>query len=276
MDPHAPYYPKEEALGLLETRGLTASRARYLNSFWNRADVGLSRLKKHCEEVISLYDAGVHWVDAQIARLAETLRTLGIWRNCVFAFTADHGEEFLDHDGRYHAPSKITEELIRVPLLVRVPEAERGSTCESPFSLLHLAPTLLDAMDIPAPGSFRGRSLWSQLQKDQPWDEPAMIECVAGCTNPFRSETRLGPRILGIRERRYKLVFDLSTSTEQIFDLHDDAAEFYPLAAHEQKPVRQRLLARAYKHLVESTQSRDPQHRLDAQLRDIQLELAHS
>ncbi len=194
MDPHSPYYPKEEALGLLETIGLSASRSRYLNSFWNRGDIGPTRLKKHREEVILLYDAGIRWVDSQIARLVDTLRTHGNWEDCIFALTADHGEEFLDHGGRYHAPYKITEELIRVPLLLHVPGVMHGQTAESPFSLLHLAPTLLDALSVPLPGSFRGRSLWPQLRENRSWDEPAIIECVAGCANPFQLKKSARPK----------------------------------------------------------------------------------
>jgi len=39
----------------------------------------------------------------------------------VLALTADHGEEFLEHGGRYHAPLRLNEEIVRVPVLIRVP-----------------------------------------------------------------------------------------------------------------------------------------------------------
>ena len=86
----------------------------------------------------------------------------------------------------------------------------------------------------------------------------------------------MASRILGIREKRYKLVLDFATSTEQMFDLKNDIDELCPLGIEEQKPARKRLLQCAYRHLAESTQSRDPGRRLTAQLRDLQLELAHS
>ena len=127
MDPHSPYYPRREALEMMQQHSLDASRARYLNSYWNRGDLGASRLRRHCKDVIALYDAGIRWVDAQVARLVETLRGLGVWENCVMALTADHGEEFLDHGGRYHPPSKVSEELVRVPLLLRAPGLSPGS-----------------------------------------------------------------------------------------------------------------------------------------------------
>ena len=223
-----------------------------------------------------LYDAGVRWVDAQIASLVETLRKSGLWETTAFVVTADHGEEFLDHAGRYHPPSKLNEELIRVPLLLRVPGVAKTVQSQNPFSLVHLAPTLLDAVNISVPGSFRGRSHWKKLQTGQSWDDPAIVECVHDCTNPFRAGDRLGARVLAIREARYKLVIDFKSSTESMFDLESDPAELRPVAPNEQKPVRKRLLERASQHLVESVQSRDAGYRLDARLRDLQLEWAHS
>ena len=151
MDPHAPYYPKDAALALMGHGGVTPSRARYLNSYWNRSDIGPSRLARHRDEVIALYDAGIRWVDSQMARLTESLRATSRWDECILALTADHGEEFLDHGGRFHPPSQLPEELIHVPLLLRVPRAAKREVAHSPFSLLHLSPTLLDAAQVAVP-----------------------------------------------------------------------------------------------------------------------------
>lgn len=276
MDPHSPYYPKQEALEWMGDGALHSSRARYLNSYWNRGDIGVQRLGRHQEEIVALYDAGIRWVDSQIEILVDNLRTDNLWSDCALAVTADHGEEFLDHGGRYHPPSRLNEELIRVPLLLRVPGAGEIQPSQSPFSLLHLAPTLLDAVNLPVPGNFRGRSHWAKLQKGQSWEGPAIVESVGGCTNPFRAEDRLRARVLAVREARYKLVLDFSSSAENLFDLQTDPAEVRPLDKNEQKPVRKRLLERARQHVVESVQSRDAGHRLDARLRDLQLEWAHS
>ncbi len=276
MDPHSPYYPPRKALGWMGQGRLTASRARYLNSYWNRGDLGANRLKRQRDEVIALYDAGIRWVDVQVARLVDTLRHFRLWDQCILALTADHGEEFLDHGGRYHAPSKVTEELVRVPLLVRVPGASKVSLSNAPFSLLHLAPTLLEALDAPVPAEFRGRSYWPQLQKGESWDEEAIVECVTGCTNPLRNKDRLGPRILAVREARYKLVLDFSSGGERLFDLEADPAELQPLRPEVEKAVRKRLLERAHEHCAESVQARDSARRLGARLRELRLKWAHS
>lgn len=276
MDPHSPYYPKDDALALMGNESMSPPRARYLNSYWNRSDLGPRRLARHRDEVIRLYDAGVRWVDAQIARLIETLRTSHRWDNCIFAFTADHGEEFLDHDGRYHPPSRLMEELIHVPLLLRVPGAAKKEVRSAPFSLLHLAPTVLDAAGLSSPAAFQGSSYWPQVRRGATFDAMAISECVAGCTNPFRPENRLGPRVLSVREERFKLVLHFDPPAEHLYDLEADPGEQAALAPTAQKPVRRRLLDTAREHLQHSLERRDERTRARARLRDVQLEWARS
>jgi arylsulfatase A-like enzyme len=275
MDPHTPYYPKEAALALLGRGPVSPYRARYLNSYWHRSDLGPRRLARHREEVVALYDAGVRWADAQLARMVETLRGLNLWNDCIFAFTADHGEEFLDHGGRYHPPSRLMEELIHVPLLLRVPGSAKQGVAKSPFSMLHLAPTLLDAAQLPAPAGFEGRSHWKQFRRGENFDGLAISECVAGCTNPYHPENRMGPRVLSIRESRYKLVLHFDPVAEDLFDLEADPDEQAPLAPAVQKAVRRRLLEIAREHLRQSIEQRDWRTRVQVRLRELQLEWKH-
>lgn len=272
MDPHSPYYPKDEALTLLGCGPVRPFRARYLNSYWNRSDLGPRRLARHRNQVVALYDAGIRWVDAQMARLIETIRKAGRWDNCMFAFAADHGEEFLDHGGRYHPPSRLMEELIHVPLLLRVPGNAKREVAQSPFSLIHLAPTLLDAAQVAVPSEFQGSSYWPQVREGQSYDAVAISECVAGCTNPFRPGNRLGPRVLSVREARYKLTLHFDPREEHLYDLEADPGEHAPLAVTSSKPVRRRLLEIAHAHLQRSIGQRDLEARTQVRLRDLQLE----
>ena len=269
MDPHAPYYPSEEALEATGVSDITPARARYLNSFWNRSDVGVNRLRRHRDAVLSLYDAGVRWVDMQLERLVKSLRDLERWDDCIFAVTADHGEEFLDHGGRFHPPVALFEETVHVPLLLRVPAVKTCTQSRSPFSLLHLAPTLLGVAGIPAPAEFTGNNCWPQFAAGGSWNEPAIVECVAGCTSPFWSEQRSGPRILAVREERYKLILYFDRSRELLFDLEADPRELAPLPATAEKPIRRRLLERARAHVAAK---RNEQARLRARMRDLRLE----
>lgn len=275
MDTHSPYYPTEKGQELLGERNTTAARARYVNACWNRSDLSPQRLKRYRDDIVSLYDSAVCWVDAQIARLIEVMRQSQLWDSCIFTLTADHGEEFLEHDGRYHAPSSLAEELIHIPLFLRVPGVESREVCKAPFSLLHLAPTLLDAAEAPVPGEFQGKSHWASIRGGRSWSEPALAECISGCTNPFRPELRRGHRILAVRETRYKLVLHFEASTEYLFDLEADPEEQMPLPNHAGKSERRRLLEIASEHLRRPRQ-RDSEGYLRTRLRDIRLNLARA
>ena len=282
MDPHSPYYPPNEAYRELTGRDIEPGRARYLNEYWNRSDLTPPALSGKRDEVIQLYDAGIRWVDRQIARLVDSLRQSHRWDDCVFALTADHGEEFLEHGGRYHSPVRLSEEIIRVPLLIRVPGERGAKVPASPMSHLHLAPTLLEIVGEQAPSAFRGRSLWTNLQKGIAWDDPAIdpaigpaiIECAYGCTNPFRAESRSASRLLAVRDARFKLVMRIEPgATEEMYDLEADPAETRSSTDGPALGTRKRLLQAAHEHIEKTVSTRDPMMRLRARLRDLRCEI---
>lgn len=269
MDPHSPYYPTEKALEMFGENGLTPARAQYLNEYWNRSDIGSERLRRHRDEVVEMYDAGIRWVDTQMARLVEELRRFKLWENCLLAFTADHGEEFLEHGSRYHAPT-LGESLIHVPLVIRAAGAGKGVS-SNPFSLVHLAPTLLEAAGLPIPSEFHGQSQWKHLREGTAWSEPSMSECVLGCSNPFRPEDRRGARLLAVREARYKLLLNFDTGTDYLFDLEADPQEQKPLPSSARKQERRRLLESALGHLQRSAARQNSAAYLRTRLREIDL-----
>ena len=190
--------------------------------------------------------------------------------------TADHGEEFLEHGGRFHAPLSLSEELVRVPLLVRTPDCKQRRDFSQPVGLIDLAPTLLDSLNLPAPASFRGRSRWRQMQTGEPWNQPVISECVAGCTNPFYSQNRLASRILAVRNPTNKLVINFASGIDQLFNLKSDPSEQNPLPQNSEPRIRRELLECARKHVAESRKARDFDSRFAVQLRDLRLEWANS
>ncbi len=267
MDAHSPYYPKHEALLLLGIE-TTASQARYLNSYWNRDDIGPKRLMRHRDEIVALYDAGIRWVDSQIGRFAEVLRQRKLWDDCVVVISADHGEEFIEHGGRYHSPAKLTEELIHVPLLIH------GSGLESqvrkePFSLVDLGPTILNAAGITPPSSFRGGTAWRQATGST---HPAVVESVSTCSNPMQRRGRSGPRLIAVRDSPHKLVIDFGSSRCDLFNLESDPQEVSPIPSPAENLTRRRLLECARSHISGSIQRQNAGQRMDACLRDLQLE----
>jgi arylsulfatase A-like enzyme len=261
MDAHLPFYPSETAQAALGLELIPASRMRYLNAIWNRKDIRPARLRPYREEMLRLYDCSVRWVDTQLARLVAALRTHGVWDGCVFALTADHGEEFLEHGNRFHSAANLHDELIRVPLLVRIP-AHVMPGFDGPFSLVHLPATLLDAVNLPCPMEFRGRSFLAKMRNGGSWTDSAITEGLSRATNPPRVESQLHPRVLAVRETRHKLVFDFEGRRESLFDLENDPGELCPLPAGSERTVRRRLLEQARDHLEKCARYQNPAARL--------------
>lgn len=79
------------------------------------------------EALSSLYNGGIHYIDAEINRLLETLRDRDELDNTLVVITADHGEGFgessrIRPDMRIPAHlSGLHEVLLHVPLMVKYP-----------------------------------------------------------------------------------------------------------------------------------------------------------
>ncbi len=125
----------------------------------------------HPELQLSLGDRDVDRYDSEIAAadatLGELLKLMDERRpGAVTIVSADHGEEFGDHGGRYHG-SSVYEEQVRVPLVVVGPgvKAQRVSEVVQTIDLL---PTTLAALAVPRPPRIRGRDLGPLLAGKRP------------------------------------------------------------------------------------------------------------
>lgn len=272
MDPHAPYYPPDEALRDIAGKALSPAQMKYLNAFWNRSDLTLKRLVARRPAIMELYDASIRWVDTQLARLVSMLKNLNVWDRCALVLTADHGEEFMEHGTRFHAPGTMKEELIRVPLLLRIPGVVGNFLGREPFSHLDLAPTVMDALGQPIPEQFQGKSRWQEWRNRDEKERLVVIESTE-CRNPNHVAERLAARVLCVRGERYKLVLRSSTNTVELFDLHEDPAETGPLPDDAETHTRLRLLGYAREQLERCRAREQPGQRLRARLRELRLQL---
>lgn len=105
------------------------------------------------------YDGSIRGMDAEIGRLLERLRELGLEGKVQVAFIADHGEEFIEHGRMFHGQS-VYGELAGVPMMlyrpgVIPPGAQIGETVRS----IDLMPTLLDLSGLPIPERAQGQTL---------------------------------------------------------------------------------------------------------------------
>ena len=105
---------------------------------------------------VDRYDSEIAAADAGVGRLVEAFRAAR--PGAVVIVTADHGEEFGEHGGRYHGTT-VFEEQVRVPLLVSAPDLFSPRRVAQPVQLVDLLPTVLAGLDIPRPARVRGTDL---------------------------------------------------------------------------------------------------------------------
>lgn len=103
------------------------------------------------------YYACVSYIDAQIGRLLQGLKTRGLANDTIVVITADHGFQLGDH-GMWGKATNF-ELSTRVPLLIRVPGSKsKGSRTDSLVELVSLYPTLCELAELPLPGHLQGTS----------------------------------------------------------------------------------------------------------------------
>ncbi len=109
------------------------------------------------------YYASISFMDAQVGRLVEAVRTLGLADRTIIVFASDHGYHLGEH-GLWLKQS-LFEESTRVPMIIVPPENARPrSTVRTPVSLLDLFPTLCALTHVTPPSNLQGQDLQPMLQ----------------------------------------------------------------------------------------------------------------
>lgn len=109
------------------------------------------------ERIVLLYDQEIRYLDDLVKKFIEKL-SKEILESTILIFTSDHGDEFGAHNGKFNHGASLYEELIHIPLLVRIPGTS-ACTITEPVSLLDLMPTILTNFNIQTPKDADGRVL---------------------------------------------------------------------------------------------------------------------
>ena len=105
------------------------------------------------------YDGEIAAADSIVGDLFAELRKLERWDDSIVVLLSDHGEGLGEHGEDEHGVL-LYREAIQVPLLLKLPKAElAGSTVDPAVSLVDVAPTLGDLLDLPRPASWGRPSL---------------------------------------------------------------------------------------------------------------------
>jgi arylsulfatase A-like enzyme len=174
FDPHTPYEPAssirdtflEDHLASLSLEGLAEKlsavkiedRRAWLNEIL--ADASISR-QAHDAMRRALYDAEILTMDSEIRIAAERLQSDGMWDDALVVFMADHGENVSDvqeRKGIFFTHGRLFEDVVRTPLLLRLPGQEQPQRVGALTQNIDLLPTLVDLMHLPE-FAVEGKSL---------------------------------------------------------------------------------------------------------------------
>jgi len=164
----------------------------------------------------SLYDGEVAYVDAQITRLLEWLRSRALLDRMAVVVAGDHGEGLGDHGERTHG-MLLYDSTLRVPLVVAAP-GRAPQRRDDPVSLADVAPTILRAAGVGPPAGMNGRDLFDR----------------DGAPADLYSETEY-PRAAGwapleaLTDGRWKTI--RAGAATEVYDLGDDPGETRNLAS---------------------------------------------
>lgn len=147
---------------------------------WTPDNFGMSVDEQR--QMIRAYYAATSFMDAQVGRVLDSLRELGLEDNTIVVFTSDHGFMLGEH-GQW-MKNILWEPSARVPLIMRVPGKRSVAGRRSPrtVELLDLYPTLVELSGLPAYSRNEGKSLTPLLARptDRAWTKPALSQVRGG------------------------------------------------------------------------------------------------
>lgn len=175
------------------------------------------------------YYGMVKRLDDALGRVRDALKSLGLSRNTIVLFTADHGCHFKTRNGEYKR--SCHDGSIRVPAAAVGPGFMAGGRVQQMFSLVDVAPTLLDACGIRVPKHMVGRSIMPVVNhRSAVWPGEVFVQI---------SESQVGR---AVRTHRWKYCvtapdkhpnLDAGSGTyreEALYDLYADPYELNNLA----------------------------------------------
>jgi len=181
------------------------------------------------------YDGEVAFVDYQVGRVLDALEKSLVYDRTAVIVTSDHGEAFGEH-GMIRHGFELWEELVRVPLIVRVPGVPPRHI-QTRRSAIDLVPTILDLCGVAEPklGSedfLSGSSLVPDLFSPAgalPPARPVFIDMAAGPNNHDRQALIEGDMKLVASSGRPLSLYDLRADPGETKDLLDDPTLAEPM-----------------------------------------------
>lgn len=224
-DPHMPYTPPPEYTPQgPPPKGLTRA---FSTEDGGRAMTGkLGRTEEERAWIRKLYDAEVTYVDAELGRFFDQLKAWEIYDESLIVLTSDHGEEFWEHGGFEHGQS-LHQELIHVPLLIKLPGSTKTGSVTTTVSTDRIVPTILALCGLSQGDGVIGPSLVAHAGNENV--EEALPAVSSGMMR--------GGEQHGVVHSGYSYMKNVVNDREKLFDLDSDPHELHNLRHNSDAPL---------------------------------------
>ena len=188
------------------------------------------------------YAGNVTLIDAQIGEILDVIQARGELENTVIVHCSDHGEMNGDYGLTYK--SNFLNGAVRIPLLVRTPDAVEDAVCDSPVEWIDIGPTLVELAGGELKHRQFGKSLCPVLAQPASMHRDFAISEIEG--------------EIMLLNRQWKIALNANGEAYLLFDVQNDAEETQNLAGRpEIADVETELRLQILERLVE-TQLRHP------------------
>jgi arylsulfatase A-like enzyme len=187
----------------------------------------------------AIYDEKINRTDALFKKFLVEFEKLGLMDKTIFVLTSDHGTEFHEHK-RFDHGFSLYDELIHVPLVIKLPGVSKGGVVRDQVSSIDVMPTILDLLDVAVTDDIkkqlRGISLVPALK-----GEPIARDVYA------ETDYRLYTYKRSIMTKDgWKFIYTLENKSRELYNLKSDPAEMKNLVEQEPRlayELEQKLFA---------------------------------
>lgn len=211
MDPHDPYY---------QNPGFTFKDSKHdLNIERTIASSVPPPLLAERRADLRRYNSEIAYTDHAVGQFLEELKARGMYDDTLIVFFSDHGEEFREHGGTNHAKT-VYDEVIRVPLIIKLPGQREGRVVAGTFPLIDLFPSLMKTLRYPAEDlGLRGDAV----------DLSTLLRCT---DKPIFCATDTSARCVIQGQRKY-LAWERPKKRQEYYNLAADPLEQHNLLARQ-------------------------------------------
>ena len=247
-DPHHPFTPPGKYWSMYDPERITLPPSflaahqrppRQVELLWHERDNGRANkdtpdtfacTEREAKEAIALNYGMITCIDAAVGSVIEALERLGMSKDTIIGFTADHGDMMGDHQLLLKSAVHY-QALVRAPFIWRDPEIAAGRRSDALAGTVDVARTVLARAGLNAYNGMQGTSLLglidgsSRIRRTALLIEQESQRPVPGFEPPMRMRTLITARH---RMTVYEAdgqgeLYDLEADPDELNNLWSDA-----------------------------------------------------